>query len=31
MPSIKRESFTYDLTGNRAALDRDKGNNGTIR
>ena len=24
------ESFTYDLTGNRVALDRDKGNDGTI-
>ena len=24
------ESFTYDLTGNRTQLDRDKGNNGTI-
>ena len=24
------ESFTYDLTGNRTQLERDKGNNGTI-
>ena len=24
------ESFTYDLTGNRTSLDRDKGNDGTI-
>ena len=24
------ESFTYDLTGNRVALDRDRGNDGTI-
>ena len=24
------ESFSYDLTGNRVALDRDKGNDGTI-
>ncbi len=24
------ESFTYDLTGNRVSLDRDKGNDGTV-
>ena len=26
----QRESFTYDLTGNRTRLERDKGNDGTI-